>query len=244
MSAGTGDIRRRLGRPPKSEARDTRELLLDAALDLFARQGFARTTVRQIAGVVGVRDSAIYAHFASKQAIYDALFAEAGPVLLDTLGLDVDTLAATHPAKAVPQLIGKVLAAWDTPRARRFASVLVREGIIGSGAGGRSLAVAIAAARQRLEEPFARWIAAGLLRDDIPAAQLVWELVTPIATIRFLYLHGQATDAERQAGHHLAEQHVAYFLSCTLRAPERAGADLSAISPAVDREVGPTIREE
>jgi AcrR family transcriptional regulator len=222
---------RRLGRPPKAAARDTRELLLDAALELFARQGFARTTVRQIAGAVGVRDSAIYAHFASKQAIYDTLFAEAGPVLLDTLGLDVDTLAATHPATAIPQLVGMVLAAWDTPRARRFASVLVREGIIGSGTGGRSLAAAIAAARQRLEPPFARWVAAGLLRDDVPAGQLVWELLTPVATVRFLYLHGQATDAERQVAYHLAEQHVAYFLRCTLRDPAPASLDRSRNDP-------------
>jgi AcrR family transcriptional regulator len=208
---------RRLGRPPKSAARDTRELLLDAALDLFSRQGFASTTVRQIAAAVGVRDSAIYAHFASKQAIYETLFAEAGPVLLDTLGLDADGLAAAHPAEAVPRLVDRVLAAWDTPRARRFASVLVREGILGSAAGGRSLADAIADARQRLAAPFARWAGAGLLRDDVPAEQLVWELITPIATIRFLYLNGQATDAERDAGHRLAERHVAYFLRCALR---------------------------
>jgi AcrR family transcriptional regulator len=208
-------------RPPTSAARDTRELLLDAALDLFARQGYAGTSVRQIASAVGVRDSAIYAHFPGKRAIYDALFAEAGPVLLDTLGLDVETLAAMHPATAVPELVRWVVEAWDTPRARRFASVLMREGVMGARAGGQSLASAIAAARERLTEPFARWADAGLLRDDVTPAQLVWELVTPVATIRFLYLHAEASEAERQVGYRLVDDHVAFFLACTLREPNQ-----------------------
>src|ERR1700704_1902523 len=101
----TGRAVRRLGRPPKNEGRATRDRLLDAALELFARPGFAATTVRQIAAAVGVRGTAIYGHFASKQAIYDALFAAAGPVSLDALRIDADALVAAGPGVAVPYLV-------------------------------------------------------------------------------------------------------------------------------------------
>jgi AcrR family transcriptional regulator len=54
-----------MGRPSKDEARKTREDILSAALDLFAEQGFAGTSVRQIAQAVGVAESALYYHFRS-----------------------------------------------------------------------------------------------------------------------------------------------------------------------------------
>jgi AcrR family transcriptional regulator len=40
---------RRRGRPPKADAIDTRELLLQAALALFAEKGYEGTPVRDIA---------------------------------------------------------------------------------------------------------------------------------------------------------------------------------------------------
>ena len=39
------------------------------ALDLFSRYGFAGSSVRHIAKEVGIRESAIYNHFSSKDAI-------------------------------------------------------------------------------------------------------------------------------------------------------------------------------
>src|SRR2546425_8972262 len=57
----------------------TRERILEAALDLFARHGFAGTSVRQLARAVGLRESSLYNHFAGKEAIYHALIDAYGP---------------------------------------------------------------------------------------------------------------------------------------------------------------------
>jgi AcrR family transcriptional regulator len=205
---------RRRGRPPKSAGRDTRELLLDAALDLFARQGFAATTVRQIASEVGVRDAAIYGHFASKQAIYDTLFTEAGPASVGFLHIDVTAIVAAGPRTAVPELVARAMAGWSTPRARRFTSVLLREGSGTGGLGG--LAAAIESARDQLQEPFVRWQRASLIRADLPARQLVWELFAPLQIPRLLHLHGGATEDDLAAAQQLVDHHVAFFLSCVL----------------------------
>ena len=59
-----------MGRPARDEQRDTRKEILEAALDLFSQSGFAGTSMRQIARAVGVRESALYHHFPSKEAIF------------------------------------------------------------------------------------------------------------------------------------------------------------------------------
>ena len=46
----------------------TRARLLAAALDLFARQGYERTTVAQIAAAAGVTEMTFYRHFGSKES--------------------------------------------------------------------------------------------------------------------------------------------------------------------------------
>ena len=62
--------------PPEAastDTRDTRERILDAALDLFIEQGFDGTSLRQIAEQLGVTKAALYYHFTSKDDILMAL---------------------------------------------------------------------------------------------------------------------------------------------------------------------------
>ena len=66
------------GRPPRSDRLDTRDHILDAALEVFSERGFDGATVRQIAAKVGVSDPALCAHFKSKQEIFEALLKLAG----------------------------------------------------------------------------------------------------------------------------------------------------------------------
>ena len=51
----------------------TKERILDAAEELFAGRGFAATSIVDIADVVGIRGPAIYKHYNSKDAVYDAV---------------------------------------------------------------------------------------------------------------------------------------------------------------------------
>jgi len=61
------------------EARDARARILDAALGLVSRQGFARTTLEEIAVAAGVSKSAIYWHFKGKEDLTAALIATYTP---------------------------------------------------------------------------------------------------------------------------------------------------------------------
>lgn len=55
------------------ERGNTKQEILETALDLFSRQGYEATSIAQIAEAVGIRKASMYSHFASKQEILDAL---------------------------------------------------------------------------------------------------------------------------------------------------------------------------
>lgn len=55
---------------------NTRELILKEALSLFSVSGFSAVSVRDIARAVHMKESSLYNHFQSKQAIFDAILAE------------------------------------------------------------------------------------------------------------------------------------------------------------------------
>ncbi len=55
------------------EKSNTRDEILEAALDLFSVNGYEATSISQIADVVGIRKASLYSHFANKQEILDTV---------------------------------------------------------------------------------------------------------------------------------------------------------------------------
>jgi AcrR family transcriptional regulator len=61
----------------KSERREaTKAEILDAAWDLVREQGLGGLRLRDLAARIGMRAPSLYEYFASKHAIYDAMFAQ------------------------------------------------------------------------------------------------------------------------------------------------------------------------
>lgn len=52
---------------------NTKEIIIEESLKLFAVNGFEAVSIRTIADAVGIGNSALYKHFANKQAIFDAI---------------------------------------------------------------------------------------------------------------------------------------------------------------------------
>ena len=92
---GSRSLRRAATRARRA-SRDTREALLDAALAQFSRKGFGGTSIRDLAEAVGIRESSVYKHFSSKQAILDALIERAD----ERLGAAAADLGTTTAAGA------------------------------------------------------------------------------------------------------------------------------------------------
>ena len=67
----------RRGRPPKAAspgAPDTRDLILDAAEDLFSKHGFYGVTIREVAREAGVDTALVHYYFGAKRELFDAVF--------------------------------------------------------------------------------------------------------------------------------------------------------------------------
>src|SRR5438552_8961604 len=71
----------RAAKPPP----DKRRLILDAAVRVFARQGFHACRVSDIADEAGVAYGLVYHYFPSKDAVLDTLFLERWNVMLDVI---------------------------------------------------------------------------------------------------------------------------------------------------------------
>lgn len=52
---------------------NTKQQILDAALELFSVNGYDGVSVKDIAWAVGIKDSSLYKHFRSKREIFNAL---------------------------------------------------------------------------------------------------------------------------------------------------------------------------
>ena len=77
---------------------DKRRVILDAAVRVFARQGFNKCRVSDIADEAGVAYGLVYHYFGSKDEVLDTLFLERWDVMLEAIR-DVDTEAIPARAK-------------------------------------------------------------------------------------------------------------------------------------------------
>ena len=94
---------------------DTRDRILETALDLFIERGYDKTSLREIAERVGVTKAALYYHFSSKEAIIRTLVHP----LVDHL----ESLAAALASRPDLKTWGEGLEAivdWVLPQRRLF----------------------------------------------------------------------------------------------------------------------------
>ena len=93
---------------PAREARataDKRRVILDAAVRVFARQGFHSCRVSDIADEAGVAYGLVYHYFASKDEVLDTLFLERWNVMLDLIReVDAEPLPLREKLGAIAEL--------------------------------------------------------------------------------------------------------------------------------------------
>lgn len=69
--------KKRIGRPPGSDGVVSRRQIVEIAVRLLAQNGYAATTVKQIAAEAGVTTGAVYHYFESKRQLVIDVYAEA-----------------------------------------------------------------------------------------------------------------------------------------------------------------------
>jgi TetR/AcrR family fatty acid metabolism transcriptional regulator len=90
----------------RAAAVDKRRLILDAAVRVFARQGFHTCRVSDIADEAGVAYGLVYHYFQSKDQILDTLFLERWEVLLRAIReTDAQDIPAEQKLRAIADFI-------------------------------------------------------------------------------------------------------------------------------------------
>jgi len=201
-----------MARPRKDDSRDTRQGILDRALDLFAEHGFYGTSMRQIARAVGVRESALYHYFPSKQAIFHELTRDLGPGrMIQLASVDVSAMTEALGVEGVlRQLLDVLITTWSTPQERKLFRVMVSEGL-------RLDAEGVIHPPQVMRK--LRAIAAGLFRQfiekklirpvDPEAAALA--LMGPLMLLRVMYLAMPSQEMDFKGLKVEVDRHVAFF---------------------------------
>jgi AcrR family transcriptional regulator len=109
-----------MGRIAGVTAAETRERLLRAAADAFARHGYDGTRVADIAAAAGVSNGALYAHFGSKAELLVAALRTHGRQLFAEL-------FAAEPDRSITELL--LVIGRSLPRRRDPCGNLVVEGL-------------------------------------------------------------------------------------------------------------------
>ena len=100
-------------------AEATRRALVDAATELFAQEGYQRTSVEQVARKARVTRGALYHHFDSKRDLFEAVFEEQEAALIDRVTAAVT--ATDDPWERVLAGLDTFLDACLDPRFRELA---------------------------------------------------------------------------------------------------------------------------
>lgn len=110
-------------RRTKEDALATRDSILDAAEQLFVKQGVAGTTLQHIATAAGVTRGAIYWHFLDKGAMFNAMMERVKMPLEAARQL----LEANHPQAPLEALREHIMAVFritvEDPKARRVFEI-------------------------------------------------------------------------------------------------------------------------
>jgi AcrR family transcriptional regulator len=207
-----------MARPRNADGQRTRQAILDAALDLFAEKGYFGTSLRDIARAVGVRESALYNYFASKDAMFDALIAVEQETKLVRLAPILDEPIADGRA-ALERLAVATLESFAEPRQRKLFRILLSDGIRLARIGRLNLHDRMGHGRSLSHEVMRRLVREGWLRPADPQI-----LAIAFGSPLLMWRHLHAIDADLPMISHprtFARQHVDQFLRGASALPSR-----------------------
>lgn len=82
---------------PSAAPITSRDRVLDAAAERFVAQGYDATTLRQIAGDVGIKAGSIYHHFDSKDELFTAVLQQGIDVMVDAFDATAESVLDAEP---------------------------------------------------------------------------------------------------------------------------------------------------
>jgi len=234
-----------------SVSRSTRQRLIEAALELFARQGVTETTTRQIAELAAVNEVTLFRHFGNKHGLLLAVIEEAAALThwSQSLVQEVDRPSSIN--QALKNYASTCLAALE--QAPEFLRSVVGEAGQYPAENRQALGRDLKQANHHIAQYLAAAIQRGQLQTDLPIEKVVSLLNSMLlgyAVIQLtsefhelwdsrddfldslveLFLHGAMSQLESTSGQKLnqsspqARRSKLMLNAATLEKPELSGA--------------------
>jgi AcrR family transcriptional regulator len=216
-----------MARPKNADGQRTRQAILDAALELFADKGYFGTSLRDVATAVGVRESALYNYFKSKEALFDALILAHEHTKTERLGALADDGPIVDGRDVLERVAIASLESYLDPREQMLFRLLMSDGIRLARSGRFNLHERLGSGPERMQQLMRRLIKEGWLRNADPT--MLWvTFVGPLMLWR--QIHGAGGDLPMiRNPRGFARQHVAqFFLGAGVPQSSRAAAPRSA----------------
>ncbi|MDF1790773.1 MAG: TetR/AcrR family transcriptional regulator [Thalassobaculaceae bacterium] len=131
MTGKPSPTKPRSGRPPKEEAAETSGRIIDAAARLFAAQGFAATSMEQVASACNAGKDTIYRRFPSKLALFGAVVDTSRERILARLETEISAVAqAGDPEARLKRVARWFLTVNLDPELLAFRRIALSEGTV------------------------------------------------------------------------------------------------------------------
>jgi TetR/AcrR family transcriptional regulator, fatty acid metabolism regulator protein len=188
----------------KAAAVDKRRLILDAAVRVFARQGFHTCRVSDIADEAGVAYGLVYHYFGSKDEVLDTLFLERWELMLAAIDeIDQRPIAAREKLFAIASFIV------DSYRHDRdLMKVIIVEVTRAANTFGATHLPEIGKAYERIADIVARAQADGSFRDAVTAQFAALAFYGAIEQVLTAWIFGLLEEGEEdyeQAKHFIVD---------------------------------------
>ncbi|MEN8192912.1 MAG: TetR/AcrR family transcriptional regulator [Bacteroidota bacterium] len=194
---------------------NTRNKIKDVALDLFSTQGFSGTSVRDISGTVGIRESGIYNHFSSKEDILRVLLED---VKNATVGVEIITDELLDKLSAPPlfmkEFVKIVINHWSSQKQKKYLRLVLIEQFREIEGIEISLKILIDESIKIWSIIFSQMIKFKYIKKN-DAIVLAEEFVYPFFMIRLQYLTGDNVDLK--IVFKKCNSHIDYFWSSIKR---------------------------
>lgn len=195
-------------------AKDTKIRILDAALEIFARDGYAGTNIKDIADAVGIVKSALYRHFESKEAIWDAVADMVAEHYTENFGPTDHVPVMPKTTDGLYHMtMGMVNFTMHDPKIVQTRKILLTEQFRNDKVKELANNYFLYGMEARFTKIFESMMAAGTIKEDDPAT-LAFAYTSPITSLIHLCDRDPAKEPEAMERLHRFVDHFIKVYSC------------------------------
>lgn len=189
---------------------NTKQKILSAALDLFSLHGYAGSSIRQISGSVGLRESTIYSHYKSKEEIFRDILSEFKSRSIGKEILSDDLLdELSDPEKFLKDFSKRLIDHWNKPEEKKFIRLLLMEQFTQIGNNELSVVEYLGELKNICKLIFGEMVKTKIIKESDPIL-LSNQFIAPLFLLRTEYL---LTDEQKNINrvYELADNHADFF---------------------------------